>query len=84
MTPIYVEWSWVCDICGIDMRVMNNTSVYMDEMARPINGWVSDLDVTEKYRDHPMNDICIACPDCKVEPQWGMYRDGRFPNEADV
>ena len=71
--PLYVTWEWKCAICG-DSRITGaETSPYTDEMAIFPDGWVSDLDIPEEYREHPCWDICIACPDCKGNTDWDRY-----------
>ena len=71
--PIFVMWIWKCDFCRIEMRDKYETSVYSDEMTGDNRGWTSNLDVPEEYRDHPMNNICITCPECRENPDWSKY-----------
>jgi hypothetical protein len=73
--PITVRWTWICELCGKKGYHSESSDTYAEQSTseNDVPGWTSWLEVPEEYRDHPVNDICIACPKCKENPDWSKY-----------
>jgi len=72
---IRVTWSTICDICGKVHEQEKDSYPWEDEMLEIPEGWLTDLFVPEEYREHPCWDICDACPECQVKPDWVKYKE---------
>ena len=66
--------TYVCEFCGKMHSLSKEAWGFDDYIITIPDGWDGNVNVPKESRKNRIDDIAIACPACKDNPDWSKYR----------